>query len=97
MELGRHRDGHRVDPAQHVAVVEDRARPARRRDLVGAHAIGVDHRLELHAGQRRQNPRVVFAEVSNADNGDAQAHQCQPFIRVNLVARRCRCPPRRRR
>ena len=36
--------------------------------------VGVDDRDQLHARQRRQNPRVMLAEMPDADDGDAQRH-----------------------
>ncbi len=45
-------------------------------DLLGAGPIDIDDRHELDTRQRRQNPRVVAPEVSDADDRDAQAHEC---------------------
>ena len=56
-----------------LARIEQRPRAVRRGDLLGARAVGVDDRDQLDARQRRQDPRVMSAEMADADDGDAQA------------------------
>jgi len=40
---------------------------------------------ELDAGERRQNPRMMAAEMAHADHRDSQAHKC------NRVCSSSRC------
>ncbi len=42
--------------------------PRRGRNLGGAGLIRIDHRDQRHAAHRRQQPRVVPAEMADADD-----------------------------
>ena len=73
VQLGRHGDRDRVDPAEQLAAVEQRAAsPLAAAISSRARAVGVDDRDELDARQRRQNPRVMPAEMADADDRDSQ-------------------------
>ena len=82
MLFGWDRDGHGIDRPKQLACVEARLRVIRGRKLDGARVIRVDDRDELDAGQRRQNPGVVAAKMTDADDADAQAH-----VRTSASAR----------
>ena len=51
VQLGRHGDGHGIDPAEEIARVEERLGPVRRGNLLRPCAVRVDHRDERHARQ----------------------------------------------
>ena len=71
MQLGRHGDRHGVDLPEQLARSRRAARVRFAAAISSARAaIGVDDGDELDARQRRQNPRVMAAEVSDADDGD---------------------------
>ena len=62
-------------PARAARGVEQRAACRCAAAISSARApVGVDDRDQLDAGQRRQNPRVMLAEMADADDRDAQAH-----------------------
>ena len=68
MQLGRHRDDDRVDLAEQLAVVGQRARcRSPRRSPRRAPASVSTTAVEPHALERRQDARVVPAEVADAD------------------------------
>ena len=58
-----------------VAIVDERTRAGRGRDLLRARTILVDDADEVDARQRRQDPRVMPAEMADADDGDSQRHR----------------------
>ena len=68
MQFGGNGDGDRVDAANQIVRVEPGAGAVGRRDLGGALAVGIDDANELHPGHRRENPRVVFAKMADADH-----------------------------
>ena len=70
VQLGRHGDRHRVDPAEELA--ESMSGVVRCAAAISSARgpIDVDDRDELDARQRRQNPGVMAAEMADADDGD---------------------------
>ena len=54
-----------------VGGVGERPRPVLGGDLVGAAGLGVHDADELDAVHRRQQPGMMLAEVTDADDGDA--------------------------
>ena len=71
MRLGRHGNRHRIDAAGQLARIKERRRVMRRGDLSRAGLIDVDDGHDLDAWQRRQNPRVMFPEMPDPDDGNA--------------------------
>ena len=71
MKFCRHRERHRIHLADHVVIIDERPRSGGGRDFLGARAVRVDDGDEIHACERRQNPRVMAAQVSHADDGYA--------------------------
>ena len=59
VQLGRHRDGHRLDLADQPERGARRPRPGRHR-IARAHAVGIDDGNQLDTRQWRQDPRVVL-------------------------------------
>jgi hypothetical protein len=74
VDFGRHRERDRVHAADDVVIVEERLRVVRGRDFFRPRPVGVDHRDELGARQRRQNAGVMLPEVADADDGDTHCH-----------------------
>ncbi len=66
---------HRVHLTEKLVSIEHRAGAVGGGDLLGARPVGVDDRRELDARQRRQDPRVMLAEMPDADDRDAKRHR----------------------
>ena len=95
MAFGRHGDHYEVELAD-LGDGPEGASVVLRRNLRRAIAVDVDDAGERDAGQRRENPRVMLAEMTDADTaafmtrlrrlracGASARHRPQP-----------RCPPR---
>ena len=63
-------------------------------DLLRAAGLGVDDADQLDAVHRRQQPGVVLAEVTDADDRNAQVCSCERWVRMNpRCGRSCRVSP----
>ena len=98
VQLGRHRDRHRVDLAEQLADSRSaRARRSPRRSPRRASGLRVDHRRRARTPSSvRQDPRVVPAQVADADDRDAQrvSASALPASPAARPRRRSRCRPR---
>ena len=72
MTLGRHGNGNGIHFAVQHASIDESARTDRGCNFLSARMIDVHDGRETRTWQRRENTRMMPAQVADADDGDTQ-------------------------